>query len=394
MPDEEHAKRKLTAILCADLVGYVRKQRIATPMIFLPGIVALVFLLSSVSTLLAREEGSFAVLGSSEVLVERGAVVRGGDVGVIGTPRGEGQIIVLGAHIKGDVYGPSVRLDEGAKVHNVFTNDLQAGKAKYRSLESFPDDLPRAAVSPIIEPETNHFIVPTGTTALLSGHPRWVEVHEGATLIVPVGEHFLDVLSLGANCRLESAGPSRLLISSRLEVGPRSFIGPAETSRGDLRDAANLGSGDASDEARGIGPAEEVDLEVDTAGRLGLVRGGGGNWGELKKRGLNLTIVVAGPDRRGFAQAVIGRESLVSAVVVVPEGTLRLEQKVRAIGTFFADKVSIGPGAVVDHPKYLGYSFDERCRVMVCEVEAISGGTINWSCSRLSRTHGTGSRAG
>lgn len=46
-------------------------------------VVALVFLLFSAGTLLAREEGSFAVLGRSEILVERGAVVRGGDVGVL-----------------------------------------------------------------------------------------------------------------------------------------------------------------------------------------------------------------------------------------------------------------------------------------------------------------------
>jgi hypothetical protein len=270
----------------------------------------------------------------------------------------EFHVAIDGAKVDGDVYGQTVRLDGGAQVRTVFAADLKVGKAKYRSLQPFPSDLPRATRPREVKTVTNHFIVYPETKAVLSGNPSRVDVGDRATLVVPVGEHYVDELRLGNRSRLESSGPSRLMISTSFTTGRNSYVGTINLTRTDSQDSRET--------------TEREDVGQPTAARS--------RW--LNRDGLNLSIVVTGANRRaGFPNAVIGEGSRIHAIVAVPSGTLSLRNGIQATGTFYGKDVLVGAGTAIEHPAGLGFQFDKRCLFPVCEIDAVAGGTIKWNCS-------------
>ncbi len=277
------------------------------------------------------EDPSFAIYAENKLVIRNGTSIKG-DVGTTLTAAvqedvGNGhRVSIIGAKIEGNVYGDSVLLDEGAVVGKVFANTLEANRAEYESVSERSGNLPEFPIAPRVEPGENALIVPRRTSIPLRGKPSRVEVAESATLVLEGGVYEIEQLKMARGSRLEVDGPSRLLISQTLEVGPNSYVGPSD---------------------------------------------------ELKV--LNLHIIVAGADVNEVPRAILKEDSEVIALLSVPKGTLSIGDRVKAGGAFYGYDVDVAENADIGHYGDLPVQSDQ-CMIPYCEIYAVDNGTIDWNC--------------
>ena len=289
-----------------------------------------------------RDPVAFAVYAERSLVVQRGVRIRGGAVGVASrradtNSAGDFPVSLHGARIRGDVYGRTVFLGDGTHVRNVYTDRLvtdtgpgcAAGRVRFGEVFPFPaGGLPAVPVAPDAEVGELPLIVPPGSRQVLAGSPNVVRLGAGATLVLEGGEYRFETLAMESRSRLEALSTSRLILTQSLEAGPETYIGPAR--------------------------GEPV---------------------------LNLSIVVAGADVNGVPRASIGERARVRALLSVPDGTLRVNASVRASGAYQGRNVWIGADASIEHFPGLNFSQSEPCVAPFCRIDAVGGGTIEWTCS-------------
>ncbi|MBW2305978.1 MAG: hypothetical protein JRG73_03500 [Deltaproteobacteria bacterium] len=336
----------------------------------------------------APSDISFAVYALNSLVIYENALIRGGAVGTAITRTGRDQDIgpqvsILGAHVEGDVYGASVLLDNGATAERVFTNELFEGRSTHPTVLPYPAELPKPPyASPVGRGDTDflnptgdassgamHFLVPTGSRIVLAGNPARIVVQKKGILVLSGGEYKIEELWLGEGGRLEAEGPSRLLISQSLRTMAGSYIGAA--------DRLPEQEGRNSNDSRGRHLMSQP-LKTAASDNRALAS---------YQPELNLSIVVAGTDRPRLPRAVIGEGSVVNAVLSVPNGMLELKERVTATGVYYGRDVTIGRGVFLQRPPGLDFR-DDQCQIYVCAVEAVSGGSIQWSCGLTAAPYG------
>jgi len=290
---------------------------------------------------------NFAVYAQEHLTIGKGSSISGGAVGAamnaemsvskdLGMSGGGVQyrVEIMGARIDGDVYGDSVYLGRGSRVNTVFTNRLTNEKGKFQATALLPSNLP--SVLPVNGGKlggqaAGAVLIPSKSKKpTVLGHAQ-LEVHlgDGVTAILKGGRYEFETLELGIKSRLIVEDSSFLVVNRTLEVGEKSFVGPADN-----------------------------------------------------KLALNLTIVVMGADRNRSA-AIFGKGSKIQAAVRVPKGTLELRDKVNAKGSYYASVVKIGEMVNIAVPAWEDSpEMDPQClhrvcrakgRQFICEIHASTG---------------------
>jgi hypothetical protein len=248
----------------------------------------------------------FVIEADNSVRMQSGGlVVRGGDIGARGK---SGPYLAGGAAI--DVSGgvwfqsshsmlaDSVRLEWGSVVGSIQTNDLIGGNRGWHGRVGPFIPIPALPAAAAPAPGTAALSIAAGASATAApGAFGSVNVGNGGKLRLPAGNYDFADLTLGNNARLEAQGAVQIHVAGRLAAKNGVFIG---------------GAAGAGLTARGIR------LEVSGP------NGGDGSMG-------------ASPKAVAF-----GRDTRLTALVLVPNGTLLLGDDSDATGAFFARDVDVG----------------------------------------------------
>ncbi len=234
-----------------------------------------------------------------------GVVVTGGDVGARGVTgpflSGNHAIDLLtGVQVQAtrNVIADSVRLGTGVVVGDVQTNRFTGGTGG--SHGSVTPLVPLPALPPLaaVTPGTMNLTVPTGGTVTASSFSfAVVSVGTGGRLRLPAGIYQLRDLTMSAGARVEALGAVQIRISNRLAGTSGAFIGPMS----------------------GV-PLTAKDIRIEVSGQ----NGSNGSIG-------------ATPKAVAFTSG-----GNVTALMLVPNGTLQLGTGMVARGAFMARNVDAG----------------------------------------------------
>ena len=248
------------------------------------------------------------VLGArNSIRLQSGVVVSGsGDVGALGSGSGPflsgGVALDVGSGAQlprnRNLIAESVRLGTGSAVGDVQTNRLVKGSgatrgvlAPFVALPAIPAAMPASA-------GTTNLAVKAGANVSASpGRYAGVTVGASGKLRLASGTYEFASLSLGSAARVEALGPVQIRVGGRLSIATGAFVGAAPGAT--LR-------------------AAELRIEVSGADAASGASG---------------------------AAASIGSGALMTAIALVPNGTLVFGTGVIARGAFLARDIDVGSGA-------------------------------------------------
>jgi RHS repeat-associated protein len=253
----------------------------------------------------------FVLYATNSIELQASTGVSGGDIGV--EPTGTGSFLFPGfelavheqARIEAthSLLGGSVWLGAGAVVGDVQSNQLVDDGATHGALGAMPDmpEFPSAAAT---MPAPTFLFVPSGTTQQLDGGANFglVLVADGSTLRLSGGTYEAGTLWLAASSRVEALAPSEVHIAGMLSSGERSFIGVAPDSTLDARN-----------------------FRIEVSGTNGVD---------------NLPATMPGAVR-------FEANDEIRALILAPNGTVRVAAGSRVTGAIFARDIEVGQGATV-----------------------------------------------
>ena len=251
--------------------------------------------------------GLFAIEAQNSVRLQTGGlVVQGGDIGARGTGSGpflSGGVAVdalTGTQTQNTRYiiADSVRLGTGATVGNIRTSRFINGTgATYVSLSGLLP-LPALPTLCVATPGTANLTVATGgTVTTSSGAFAAVNVGTGGKLRLNGGRYDMSSLTVSAGGRIEVLGPVQIRVSGRISATSGLFIGAAS---GVALSARNL--------------------RIDVAGQNGTTG-----------------ALTATPPA-----VSLGTGAIVTALILVPNGTLSIGTGNVTTGAFLGRDVDVG----------------------------------------------------
>jgi len=251
--------------------------------------------------------GDFALEAQNSIRVQTGGVViAGGDVGAHGTGSSPflsgGVAIDLGTGVQApsnrNVIADSVRLGTGVTVGDIQTNRFVDGTGTHHGVVTPLVPLPHPpAASPVNPGTANLTVAIGGILSATAGSYSTVTVGTGGKLRLAAGRYDMVSLTIGAGARLEAQGTVVLRIQGRLSASTNSFIGAAS--------GTTLSARDIRIEVSGING---------TSGALGATP----------------------------PAASVGTGATLTALVLVPNGTLVAGTGISATGAFMARDLDIG----------------------------------------------------
>ncbi len=255
---------------------------------------------------LTPQSADFVVEAQNSVRLQTGSVVNGGDVGAHGTGSGtylSGGVTIdalTGAKIDKarNVIADSVKLGTGVTVGDIQTNRLVSGTGSKHGDVSGIVPLPQLPVAFTVSPGTTNLTVGSGATVLASaGHFATISVGTGGKLRLGGGIYDAADLNVSTGARVEALGPVQLHIANRLSASSGVFIGAASGTSMTARD-----------------------LRIEVSGQNGSTGG----------------LAETPP------AASLGTGDNVTALVLVPNGTLVIGTGVTGIGAFMGRDVDVG----------------------------------------------------
>ncbi|MGH9935166.1 MAG: FG-GAP repeat protein [Blastocatellia bacterium] len=258
----------------------------------------------------AYNMNKFVALAQEGVELEQRVSVLNGDVGARARSAGpfirDGVEVSVGQQVEmlnpnSHLLGDSIFIRQGANVYNPSYNDL-TNQGTILGAPVTPLTLsliPALPALPAITPGKQNFEVEQqGTLTLGAGDYGALVARQLATITFTGGVYHFQSWDVGQLVKLHFLAPTEIRIAGRLRVDQRSYLGPAPS-------AAGLAA---------------RDIVIYVAGRNGQT----GSLGAV-------------PEAAAF-----GQETTLNANVVVPNGTLRLLQRVEATGAFFGKWVRAG----------------------------------------------------
>ena len=285
--------------------------------------------------------GDFVILAGNSVRLQTGGVVvNGGDVGARGTGSGpflSGGVAVdalTGVTVQAsrNIIADSVRLGTGARVGDVQTNRLIKETGASHGNVSAAVPLPGLPAAAAVTPGSVAVTVAAGATKTVSpGRFGNVSVGTGGKLRFSAGDYDVADVALATGARLEALGPVQLRIAKRLSGSSGAFVGAAAGVS--LR-------------------ARHFRIEVS---------------------GINGT---SGALNATPAAAAFTTGAQITALVLVPSGTLALGTGARATGAFAARDFDSGTGASVSFQD--GFSDGATCTPASCNDGNPCNGVESW----------------
>jgi hypothetical protein len=238
-----------------------------------------------------------------------GLVVSGGDLGASGTTGpflGNGAAVDVQTGVQvlpsRTIIGSSVTLGTGAKVGDIETSHLVVGTGATHGAVSGVVTLPALPAAATVSPGTTNLTVGTGATvSALPGRYATIAVGTGATLKLTLGLYDLTTLTLGTGAKLQAVGAVQLHVAGRLSTSSGATIGSAP--------GANL-----------------------TAGKIRI---------EISGRNGSTGALAATPPA-----AALGTGNTVTALILVPNGSLVFGTGTTATGAFMGRDVDVGGAGV------------------------------------------------
>ena len=286
-----------------------------------------------------------------------GLVVNGGDLGARGTTgpflgNGAAIDVLTGVQVSASqtLIGSSVTLGTGAKVGGIQTAHLVVGTGATHGIVAGLVPLPAVPAAASVSPGTTNLTVGTGATVSAApGRYAAIAVGTGATLKLAAGAYDLTTLTVGTGAKLQAVGAVQLHVAGRLSTSSGATIGSAP--------GANL-----------------------TAGKIRIeISGQNGSTGAL----------AATPPA-----ATLGTGNAVTALILVPNGSLVFGTGTTATGAFMGRDIDVG-GAGVKLTYQDGFP-NARCTQAACDTSCGSipdgcGGTLDCgACTAPSVCGGSG----
>jgi hypothetical protein len=233
-----------------------------------------------------------------------GLVVNGGDLGARGTGSGpflSGGVavdVLTGARTQStrNIIADSVRLGTGVTVGDLQTNRFVDGVGATHGSVSALVSLPAIPAACGASPGTSNLTVGTGATVVASaGAFAAVSVGTGGKLRLNSGRYDASSVSVGTGARIEALGPVQIRIAGRLRMSTSAFIGAASGTTMTARD-----------------------LRIEISGQNGTTG-----------------AMTATPPA-----ALLGTSSRVTALMLVPNGSLVMGTGIVATGAFVVPRAS------------------------------------------------------
>ncbi|HJX63208.1 MAG TPA: hypothetical protein VJ860_04570 [Polyangia bacterium] len=251
--------------------------------------------------------GDFVLEAQNSIRLQTGGlVVNGGDVGARGTGSGpflSGGVavdVLTGAQIQTtrNVIADSVRLGTGVKVGDIQTNRFVDGVGATHGSISGLVSLPALPAVCGASPGTSNLTVGTGATVTASpGQFAAVSVGTGGKLRLNSGRYDVSNVTVGTGARIEALGSVQIRVANRMSTSSGSFIGAASGTTLSARDLRI-----------------EISGQNGTTGALGATP----------------------------PAASLGTGNVVTALILVPNGTLVMGTGITATGAFMARDIDVG----------------------------------------------------
>jgi hypothetical protein len=294
-----------------------------------------------------KEKAGFGILTTGSLRLDSGAEVRGGSLGCFGEAAdGSAAIQIRGGTVDGDVHAPTVLLADDASIQGrVFAQFLQTDStASYWKLKRFKkkrlfveDNVFEATEALSVSGPLHAVVVPSETTVELpAGSGTTIEVGAYGTLVLTGGIYRFESLVVGSDAHVVVRAPSRVFLARSLDLGERAQVMPPEESDG------------------------LVNLEV-YVGSAGMLES---------------------PSAR------IGQDARLSAIVAVPTGRVDLAKQGLLRGKIYAQEASLAADAILEHVPGFRFVPDADCMLAQCQIDAVAGGTIKWSCESVPASAG------
>jgi hypothetical protein len=234
-----------------------------------------------------------------------GMVVAGGDIGARGTTGpflGDGAAVdaLTGVQVQTSrtIVASSVNLGVGAIVGDIEATHVTVGTGAKHGTIAGVVTLPSIPTAAAVSPGTSNVTVATGaTTSISPGHFAAINVGTGGTLKLAAGAYDLASLTMSSGAKIAALGAVQIHIAGRLSTSSGAFVGAAP--------GVNLTAG---------GIRIEVSGQNGTTGALGATP----------------------------AAAAFGTGNNVTALVLVPNGTLLFGTGAIATGAFMGRDVDLG----------------------------------------------------
>ena len=251
--------------------------------------------------------GDFVLEAQNSIRLQTGgSVVNGGDLGARGTGSGpflSGGVavdVLTGAKTQTtrNIIADSVRLGTGVTVGDVQTNRFINGVGATHGSISALVPLPALPAACGASPGTSNLTVGTGATVVASaGQFATVSVGTGGKLRLNAGRYDVGSVSVGTGARIEALGPVQIRIAGRLSTSTGAFIGAASGTTLTARD-----------------------LRIEISGQNGTTG-----------------ALTATPPA-----ASLGTGNVVTALILVPNGSLVMGTGIVATGAFMARDIDVG----------------------------------------------------
>src|SRR6266540_3874955 len=291
----------------------------------------------------------FAVYGRNSIELLGQAVVTGGDVGVKDIGSGSFLFAPYEAAIQQQaristnrsLLGDSVLLGGEAIVGDVQTSQLVDFEAQHVTVAPFVT-MPALPTPFAVSPGTNNLTIADGATQQIATNSRFATVTLGlnSKLRVSGGINQFGQLQMGQGSRLEVLASTELRILGRLSAAQSSFVGAGT--------GVTLSARDIRIEISGANGGGGQPLDVPSAA----------SWGE---------------------------QAELHAVVLAPNGTIRLDQSVTAFGALVGRDVLVGQLASVTFQDGLSNCPASCADANPCTVDACSAG----ACTHVAVANGT-----
>ena len=251
--------------------------------------------------------GDFVLEAQNSIRLQTGgAVVNGGDIGARGT--GSGPFLAGGVAIDlltgvqtqttHNIIADSVQLGTGDTVGDIQTNRFINGVGTTHGKISALVPLPALPAACGASPGSSNLTVGTGATVTASpGQFAAVSVGTGGKLRLNSGQYDMASLTVGTGAQVQALGSVQLRVAGRLSTSSGSFIGAASGTTLTARDVHI-----------------EVSGQNGTTGSLGATP----------------------------PAASLGTGNVVTALILVPNGTLSMGTGIVATGAFMARDIDVG----------------------------------------------------
>jgi len=234
-----------------------------------------------------------------------GLAVNGGDLGALGTtgPFLSGSVAIdalasVQVQTTHNIIADSVRLGTSVAVGDVQTNHFTNGTAATHGNVTALVPLPALPALAAVTAGTANLNVAPSATVTASGFSfATVSIGASSTLRLPAGTYQIKDVTMAASARVEAMGPVQIRIANRLAATSSAFIGPKA----------------------GV-TLTAKDIRVEVSGK----NGSDGALGSTPRA------------------AVFLSSGSITALMLVPNGTLQLGTGMTATGAFFAKDLDVG----------------------------------------------------